>query len=65
MERRPPEGVRHTAGMRRGTLVPILDSYRMFELNLYAVYLSHRFLPSKVRGFIDFLVDALGTGEQT
>lgn len=51
--------------LRRGTLVPILESYRTLELNLYAVYLSHRFLPSKVRVFIDFLVDALGTGEQT
>lgn len=48
--------------LRDGTLVPILADYRTLDLNLYAVYLSQRFLPSKVRVFIDFLVDALGTG---
>ena len=47
--------------LRAGSLVPILENYRTLDLNLYAVYLSHRFLPSKVRVFIDFLVDALGT----
>ncbi len=51
--------------LRAGTLVPILESYRTLDLNLHAVYLSHRFLPSKVRVFIDFLVDALGAAEPT
>ena len=50
--------------LRQGALVPILESYRTLELNLHAVYLSHRFLPSKVRVFIDFLVDALGRQEE-
>ena len=49
--------------LQRGALVPILESYRSLELTLHAVYLSHRYLPSKVRVFIDFLVDALGTRE--
>ncbi len=39
--------------------MPILESYRTIDLNLHAVYLSRRFLPSKVRVFIDFLVEAL------
>ncbi len=47
--------------LRAGTLVPILESYRTFDLNLYAVYLSQRLLPRKVRVFIDFLVEALGS----
>ena len=50
--------------LQAGTLVPILETYRTLDLNLYAVYLSRSFLPSKVRVFIDFLVDALGTGER-
>ena len=49
--------------MRTGALVPILESYRTLELNLHAVYLSQRFLPSKVRVFIDFLVDSLGSAK--
>ena len=47
--------------LRAGALVPLLEPYRTLDLNLYAVYLSQHFLPSKVRVFIDFLVDALGT----
>ncbi len=50
--------------LRAGTLVPILESYRTLDLNLYALYLSQRFLPNKVRVFIDFLVDALGDEAQ-
>ncbi len=46
--------------LRAGTLVPVLESYRTLDLNLYAVYLSQRFLPNKVRVFIDFLVETLG-----
>ncbi len=48
--------------LRAGTLVCVLEQYRTLDLNLYAVYLSQRHLPNKVRVFIDFLVDALGTG---
>ena len=47
--------------LRRGTLVPILADYKTLGLNLYAVYLSHRHLPSKVRVFIDYLVQAIGS----
>ena len=45
--------------LRAGTLVPILESYASLDLHLYAVYLSARYLPSKVRVFIDFLVEDL------
>ena len=49
--------------LRAGTLVPILESYASFDLHLYAVYLSRRYLPSKVRVFIDFLLEDLANGE--
>ena len=45
--------------LRAGTLVPILESYASLDLHLYAVYLSAKYLPSKVRVFIDFLVEDL------
>lgn len=46
--------------LARGTLVPLLADYRTLELSLFAVYLSRRQLSSKVRVFIDYLVDAIG-----
>ncbi len=49
--------------LRAGTLVPILESYASFNLHLYAVYLSRKYLPSKVRVFIDFLLEDLANGE--
>lgn len=48
------------AELARGTLVPLLTDYRTLDLNLYAVYLSRRQLSSKVRVFIDYLVEAIG-----
>lgn len=47
--------------LARGTLVPLLTDYRTFDLSLFAVYLSRRQLSSKVRVFIDYLVEAIGT----
>ena len=47
--------------LRRGTLVPILLDYKTMEFSLYAVYLSHRPLPSKLRAFIDYLVQNMGS----
>ena len=47
--------------LRAGTLVPILEAYSSLDLHLYAVYLSRSHLPSKVRVFIDFLLETLGT----
>ncbi len=48
--------------LRAGTLVPILESHASLDLHLYAVYLSRSYLPSKVRVFIDFLVEELANG---
>lgn len=38
-----------------GSLVSILEEWRLEEYSLYAVYLTRKFLPAKVRVFIDFL----------
>jgi DNA-binding transcriptional LysR family regulator len=41
-----------------GTLVELVPEYRSFELGVYAVYPSRKFVSPKVRLLIDFLVDA-------
>jgi DNA-binding transcriptional LysR family regulator len=46
--------------LARGTLVPLLTDFRTLELSLFAVYLSRRHLSSKVRVFIDYLVERIG-----
>lgn len=38
-----------------GRLEPILNGWSMPDFSLYAVYLSRKFLPAKVRVFIDYL----------
>lgn len=39
-----------------GTLVRLLPDWHLGTFHLYAVYLSRKYLPAKVRAFIDFLV---------
>ena len=49
--------------IRRGEAVRLLPAWRVegsFGDRLYAVYLENRFLPPKVRVFIDYLVEKLG-----
>jgi DNA-binding transcriptional LysR family regulator len=41
-----------------GTLVELMPEYRSFELGVYAVYPSRKFVSPKVRLLIDFLADA-------
>lgn len=43
--------------LKRGKLVPVLESFEAPALPIYAVYPSRRFLPAKVRAFVDFLVE--------
>lgn len=43
-----------------GRLERIMPDWEMEAFNLYAVYLSRKFLSAKARVFIDFLVDRLG-----
>jgi DNA-binding transcriptional LysR family regulator len=43
--------------LKNGTLVRVLESFEAPALPIYAVYPSRRFLPAKVRGFVDFLTE--------
>jgi DNA-binding transcriptional LysR family regulator len=43
----------------RGELVPILRNYQWPELNAYAVYPPTRHLSTRVRAFVDYLVETL------
>jgi DNA-binding transcriptional LysR family regulator len=45
-------------------LTPILTDYPLAESTLYVVYVSRRYLPLKIRAFIDFLIDR-NSGAQT
>ena len=49
--------------IRQGSAVHVLPAVRpigMFGSHLYAVYLQNKFLPQKVRVFIDFLLEEIG-----
>lgn len=43
--------------LKTGKLVPVLESFEAPASPIYAVYPSRRFLPAKVRAFVDFLVE--------
>jgi DNA-binding transcriptional LysR family regulator len=42
-----------------GRLVTLFDDWSLGEFHLFAVYLSRKFLPAKVRVFIDFIVEVV------
>ncbi len=46
--------------LKAGTLVELLPGFKAPELTIYAVFLSARYVPSKVRRFVDHVVDAFG-----
>lgn len=46
--------------LEQGSLVPLLEGFPTIDYGLYAVYLSRRHLPAKVRAFIDHLVESVG-----
>jgi len=48
------------AALRSGALLPVLRNYRAPDIALYAIYPPTRHLSSKVRLFIDFLVERFG-----
>ena len=45
----------------RGDLVPVLEEYELRGVGIYAVFPERRHMPQKVRAFVDFLADNLGT----
>lgn len=48
------------SALREKKLVRILDDWETDNLGVYAVYPNRKFLPPKVRSFIDFLAERLG-----
>lgn len=42
-----------------GHLEPVLDGYNLGNIGIYVVYLPSRHVPTKIRAFIDYLVDNL------
>lgn len=48
--------------IERGRLRTVLDDWSTVELSVYAVYPSRRYVVTKVRAFLDFLVEELGEG---
>ena len=46
--------------IRQGTLVPILKGFHTPRLDMCAVFPGTRFVPQRVRGFVDFLAERLG-----
>jgi len=46
--------------VKQGLLIPILTQYNLPEIALYAVYPDQRFLPRRVRIFIDYLIEQFG-----
>nr|WP_255763129.1 MULTISPECIES: LysR family transcriptional regulator [unclassified Mycetohabitans] len=47
--------------LRDGALLRLLPDYALFSPRVYAVYTSRKYMTSKVRTFIDFLSEALGS----
>ena len=45
------------AELKRGELVTVLDEYALPAYDIQAVYPQQRYLPAKVRFFIDYLKD--------
>lgn len=46
--------------IRQGTLVPILKNFQTPILDMFAVFPGNRFVPRRVRAFVDFLAARLG-----
>lgn len=46
--------------IRQGRLAPILKNFRTPVLDMFAVFPGNRFVPQRVRAFVDILVARLG-----
>jgi DNA-binding transcriptional LysR family regulator len=46
--------------IEKGNLISVLDEFQPRDLGVWAVYPSSRHLSTKVRCFIDYLVERLG-----
>jgi DNA-binding transcriptional LysR family regulator len=42
-----------------GTVMSLLNEWRAYEIGIYGVYVSRKYVPSAMRAFIDFLVEEI------
>ena len=49
-----------TDELKKGTLVQLFKDYMPVTTDIYMIYPNRQFMPSKVRSFIDFLINKLG-----
>ena len=54
-----PSFIVHDA-IKRGLLTAALRDYKWYNMNVYAIYPQTKYLPTKVRRFIDFLIQRFG-----
>jgi DNA-binding transcriptional LysR family regulator len=45
--------------IRRGELIVLLQDFETLEVQIYAVYASRKFLPAKIRAFVDYLAEKI------
>lgn len=50
--------------LANGSLVPVLTAWHYPPMALHAVYPAARFIPGKVRAWVDYLLAALGSIEE-
>ena len=43
----------------KDVLVPVLTEHPLFEATLYLVYVSRKYMPLKIRTFVDFIVESI------
>lgn len=46
--------------IKQGRLVHLFPEYEMTEHGIYAVFAERRYMPAKVRAFIDFVIESIG-----
>jgi DNA-binding transcriptional LysR family regulator len=47
--------------IRAGRLVPLLEDYHPNDtLSVFAVFFKQKYMPARIRCFVDFLIDGLG-----
>jgi DNA-binding transcriptional LysR family regulator len=49
----------------KDVLIPILPEYPLQEATLYVVYMSRKFVPLKIRTFVDFILESLSAAPRS
>jgi DNA-binding transcriptional LysR family regulator len=49
----------------KGRLTPVLTDYPLSQSMVYLVYVSRKYLPLKIRTFLDFMAEAISQSAAT